>query len=61
MNDTFLTVREVAKILRISTLTVYEYIKRGELSALRIGRYYRIDKSDLNSFISNHKIKMTNN
>jgi len=61
MNDTFLTVREVAKILRISTLTVYEYIKRGELSALRIGRYYRIDKSDLNSFISSHKIKMTNN
>ncbi|MER3396456.1 MAG: hypothetical protein C4318_05625 [Acidimicrobiia bacterium] len=42
-----LTVREVAGLTRVSTMTVYRLIKRGELPAVRVGRSYRIRRQDL--------------
>ena len=47
-----LTVAEVAEKLRVSTMTVYRLIQREELPALRIGRSYRIDRSDLDDYLS---------
>lgn len=41
------TPEEVAKILKISKYTVYELIKRGELTAYRIGRKVRVEATDL--------------
>lgn len=41
---------EVAKILQISRFTVYELIKRGELTAYRIGRKVRIEPADLEQY-----------
>lgn len=49
-NDVSYTVEEVAKILRISRFTVYELIKRGELTAYKVGRKMRIDGADLASY-----------
>lgn len=37
----------MAKILQISRFTVYELIKRGELTAYRIGRKVRVEPADL--------------
>ena len=34
----FLTVQEVADLMRVSTMTVYRLIKAGELPAVRVGR-----------------------
>lgn len=42
-----LTVSEVAGLTRVSTMTVYRLIKRGELPAVRVGRSYRIRRQDL--------------
>ncbi|OGG29964.1 hypothetical protein A2971_04395 [Candidatus Gottesmanbacteria bacterium RIFCSPLOWO2_01_FULL_46_21] len=53
----FLTVSEIAKILRLNTLTIYEYIRSGRLSAVRFGRYYRIAKNDFYLFLKNQKFK----
>ena len=47
-----LTVAEVADELRVSTMTVYRLIQRNELPALRIGRSYRIDREDLDDYLS---------
>ena len=47
-----LTVAEVAERLRVSTMTVYRLIQRDELPALRIGRSYRIDRSDLDAYLA---------
>ncbi len=57
MNDTneLLTPSEVAGILRIHTLTVYSYMKRGRLRAVHLGRTYRILSGDLNQFIESHR------
>ena len=51
-----LTVAEVAERLRVSTMTVYRLIKRDELPALRIGRSYRIDQSDLAAYLAAHQV-----
>ncbi len=46
---------EVAKILKISRFTVYEMIKRGDLTAYRIGRKVRVEAPDLDVYIKNSK------
>ena len=49
-NDISYTPEEVAKILRISKFTVYELIKRGELTAYHIGRKVRVEGADIESY-----------
>ncbi|MGN7468774.1 substrate-binding domain-containing protein [Brevibacillus sp. SAFN-007a] len=44
------TTEEIAKLLRISKLTVYDLIKKGELPAYRVGRQMRVDQSDLEAY-----------
>jgi excisionase family DNA binding protein len=48
----FLTVQEVADVLRISTMTVYRLIKSGDLPAARIGKSFRVSEDDLDAFIA---------
>lgn len=50
-----LTVKEAASLLKLTPLTLYEYIKLGKLRAIKFGRYYRISHDDLHAFIVNHK------
>jgi excisionase family DNA binding protein len=38
----FLTVAEVAAVLRVSKMTVYRMIHNGELESIRIGRSFRV-------------------
>ncbi len=45
-----LTPEEVARILKITRNTVYELVKRGELSAFRVGRKLRIDRRDVDTY-----------
>jgi excisionase family DNA binding protein len=47
----FLTVAEVADLLRVSSMTVYRLIEAGDLRALRVGKSFRINEEDLESFL----------
>ena len=38
----FLTVAEVALIMRVSKMTVYRLVHSGELEAIRVGRSFRV-------------------
>ncbi len=49
-NNISYTPNEVAEILKISKFTVYELIKRGELSAYHVGRKVRVEAPDLEAF-----------
>lgn len=51
MSETLLTAAEVADQLRVSTMTVYRLIRRGELPAVRVGRNYRVRESELVAFL----------
>ena len=44
--DSFLTVAEVASILKLNQQTVRNWIDQGSLPALRVGRRVRIKRSD---------------
>jgi excisionase family DNA binding protein len=45
------TVSEVAEHMRVSNMTVYRLIKGGQLSALRVGKNYRIRGRELAAYL----------
>ncbi|MGH9188716.1 MAG: helix-turn-helix domain-containing protein [Acidimicrobiales bacterium] len=47
----FLTVAEVAGLLRVSTMTVYRLIKAGNLAAVRVGKSYRVREDDVDRYL----------
>jgi excisionase family DNA binding protein len=56
MTDRLLTAAEVADDLRVSTMTVYRLIRRGELPAVRVGRNYRVRVADLETYLSSQTV-----
>ncbi len=48
----FLTVGEVAQVLRVSNMTVYRLINAGQLPAVRVGKSYRVREEDLDAFLA---------
>lgn len=44
------TTEEISKLLKISKLTVYDLIKKGELVAYRVGKQMRVDATDLEAY-----------
>jgi len=47
----FLTVQEVAELLRVSSMTVYRLIKSGDLPAVRVGRSFRVAEIDVDAYL----------
>lgn len=50
---TFLTLREAAQVLRLSTRTVRQYVRRGEIKGRIIGKQWRFRRADLDAFYEN--------
>nr|WP_225752021.1 helix-turn-helix domain-containing protein [Pseudoclavibacter sp. Marseille-Q3772] len=48
----FLTVAEVAELMRVSKMTVYRMVHAGELPAVKFGRSYRVPESAVNDAIN---------
>lgn len=44
------TTEEISKLLKISKLTVYDLIKKGDLVAYRVGKQMRVDATDLEAY-----------
>ncbi|MFF2500897.1 substrate-binding domain-containing protein [Peribacillus sp. NPDC058075] len=49
------TIEEVAQLLKVSKLTIYDLVKKGDLPVFRVGRQMRMDAKDLELYIYNHK------
>jgi excisionase family DNA binding protein len=56
MTDEFLTVADVAMILKLNQQTVRNWIDRGELPAIRVGRRVRIRRSDFDQLVERGRI-----
>lgn len=56
-NDLSYTMEEVAQLLKVSKLTVYDLVKKGEIPVFRVGRQMRMDAGDLAKYIEGHKNK----
>ncbi|HEY2494994.1 MAG TPA: helix-turn-helix transcriptional regulator, partial [Paenibacillus sp.] len=50
MNDISYTTEEISKLLKISKLTVYDLIKKGEILSYRVGKQMRVDATDLEAY-----------
>jgi excisionase family DNA binding protein len=51
-----LTVAEVATVIRVSRMTVYRLIRRGQLNAIRVGRNYRVKEDDLERYLEAQEV-----
>lgn len=49
-DDISYTTEEIAQILKVSKLTVYDLIKKGDLPSYRVGKQMRVDSSDLEAY-----------
>lgn len=53
----FYKAEELARLLEINIMTIYRYIKAGRLRAYKIGREFRIDKNEFQSFLKKTSTK----
>lgn len=51
VHSEFLSVDEVATYLYVSAMTIYRLIKANEIPAIRVGRMYRIKRTDLEAYV----------
>ena len=47
----FLTIAEVAAMMRVSKMTVYRLVHNEELPALRVGRSFRVREEDVDEYL----------
>lgn len=56
--EPLLTVGEVAQMMRVSNMTVYRLIKSGQLSAVRVGKNYRIRGTDVERYLTDRAVRV---
>jgi excisionase family DNA binding protein len=47
----FLTVAEVAAVMRVSKMTVYRMVHGGDLPAVRVGRSFRVPEKAVHDYL----------
>ena len=52
----YLTVAEVAELMRLSRMTEYRLVNRGELPAVRVGRSFRVPQDALEAYLREHSV-----
>ena len=53
----FLTVAEVASLMRVSKMTVYRLVHGGELPAVRVGRSFRVPERAVHDYLRSSYIE----
>ncbi len=49
----FLTVAEVATVMRVSRMTVYRLVHNGDLNAVRVGKSFRVPECEVHEYLRN--------
>ena len=57
-DEPLLTVDDVAERLRVSNMTVYRLIKSGQLGAMRVGKNYRLQRSDVDRYLKLRTVRV---
>ena len=57
VEETYFTVEEVAERLKVSHMTVYRWIKAGQLAAYKIGGEFRITERDIEGFLEGRRFR----
>jgi excisionase family DNA binding protein len=51
LGGAFLTVAEVAALMRVSKMTVYRLVHAGDLPAVRVGRSFRVPEEAVRRYL----------
>jgi excisionase family DNA binding protein len=54
-DDSYYSIEEVAKLLKVTYLTVYRWVQAKKIVVLKAGKQYRIKKEDLDNFLKGYK------
>lgn len=52
----FMTVAEVAGVMRVSKMTVYRLLHSGEVESIRVGRSFRIPEQSVVAYLRNNTV-----
>ena len=58
-DDELLDLREVAGVLRIGRATIQRWAKQRKLPAVKVGKSYRLRRSDLESWYEQQRVSMS--
>ncbi|MCR6492358.1 helix-turn-helix domain-containing protein [Cellulomonas sp. P24] len=53
----YLTVAEVADVMRVSKMTVYRLVHSGEMPAVRVGRSFRVPQDALDMYLASSHVE----
>jgi len=56
----FYTVKDLAKLLQVTEMTVYRMIRRGDLPHYKIGRSKRFRHDDVEAFLEKCRVSAVN-
>lgn len=57
MNKDYYTARELADKLGVNIMTIYRYIKAKKLKAYKLGKEFRIERSEFDAFLKRASTK----
>jgi len=60
VKDSVMTVREVAKYLRMKPVTIYKHVQEGRIPAFKVGATWRFKRKTIDYWIAEQE-KETNN
>ncbi len=56
MADEFMTVQDVARLLRVGPKTIYTMAQRGEIPCFKLRGQWRFERADIDAWIAEQKI-----
>ena len=54
--QTIMTVREVAKYLRMHEMTIYRMARQGEIPAYKVGNRWRFNRERIEEWLDEHEV-----
>ena len=51
----YMSLEDVAGMLDVTYQLIYKLVRSGELPAVRLGKLYRVSRSDLEAYLANNK------
>ena len=57
LSKPFMTIHEIAELLKVSEATARSWIHDGQLRAIKFGREFRVAVKDLEAFVSAHETR----
>ncbi len=57
MNESVLTIKQIAEYLNVTERTIYNLLQRGELPGFKVGMAWRFRKEDIDKWIKRNMKK----